>query len=147
MTAIADVERMPLEVAALFTAMSEGMGLTHKHLVTMFGIAGKDPLRTVRRWCHGDRPIPAPIYRAIEGMYDRLDKEVDRIEKRVTTAQAAGETVTLTAYRNEHQLRVAEPEFDGLPASFHRAILLRVWESTGAPIVYAEGDFLDDDEA
>ena len=51
MTDFADTEQMSLEAAALFTAMTEGMGLTHANLANMFGVASKDPLRVIRRWC------------------------------------------------------------------------------------------------
>ena len=140
MTDFADTEQMPLEAAALFTAMTEGMGLTHANLVKMFEVASKDPLRVVRRWCQGERAIPKSVYQAIEAMYDRMDDAVDAIQKRVEEAQARGEAVTLTAYRNGYDLAAAEPDFKGLPASFHRAVLLRVWEATGAPIIYASDD-------
>jgi len=62
------------------------------------------------------------------------------MQKRVEEAQARGEAVTLTAYRNGYQFAAAEPDFKGLPASFHRAVLPRVWEATGAPIIYASDD-------
>ncbi len=140
MTDFADMEQMPLEASAMFTAMTEGMGLTHSNLAKMFKVTGGDPLRAVRRWCLGQKPIPKPVYDAIATMYDRLDDDVDAMQARVEEAQQRGETVTLTAYRNQFELAAAEPDFEGLPASFHRAVLLRVWEATGAPIVYASDD-------
>jgi len=68
MTDFADTEQMSLEVAALFTAMTEGMGLTHANLAKMFGVASKDPLRVIRRWCQGERAIPETVCQASEAM-------------------------------------------------------------------------------
>jgi hypothetical protein len=129
----------PLDDAALFAAMSEGMGMRHSDLATYLGVPGDDreQVRIVRRWCTGVRPVPAPVFDAVERLYTALEQEVDRREADVVAAQARGEAPVLTTYRKLDQLHAAEPDLAYLSLEYHRAILLRVWESTGAPIIYA----------
>jgi hypothetical protein len=135
-------ETMPMKSiddAALFAAMSEGMGMRHSDLATYLGVPGdnRDQVRIVRRWCTGVRPVPVPVFDAVERLYTALEQEVDRREADVVAAQARGEAPVLATYRKIDQLHAAEPDLAYLSLEYHRAILLRVWESTSAPIIYA----------
>ena len=129
----------PLDDAALFAAMAEGMGMRHSDLATYLAVPGDDreQVRIVRRWCTGVRPVPAPVFDAVERLYTALEREVDRREAEIVAAQARGEAPILTTYRKLDQLIASEPDLAYLSLEYHRAILLRVWESTSAPIIYA----------
>lgn len=129
----------PADDAALFAAMSEGMGLRHSDLADYLNVPGdeRERVRIVRRWCIGVRPIPAPIFDAIERLYTELEREVDARELEIRAAQDRGEQPQLITYRKLDELREAEPNLAYHSLEYHRAILLRVWEATGAPVVYA----------
>lgn len=128
----------PLDDAALFAAMAEGMGLRHSDLATYLNVPGdaREQVRIVRRWCTGVRAVPVPVFDAVERLYTALEQEVDRREADVVAAQARGEAPVLATYRKLDQLHAAEPHLAYFSLEYHRAILLRVWESTNAPIIY-----------
>jgi len=135
----ADEPMMPTDAAALFAAMSEGMGLRHSDLATFLGIpADPDAIRMVRRWCTGVRTIPVVVYKKVADLYAELDRDVERRTADVEAAQARGEAPQLTTYRKLPDLLAAEPDLGYGSLEYHRAVLLRVWEATAAPLRYAD---------
>lgn len=136
----ATMPMMPTSAAALFAAMSEGMGMRHSDLATYLNVPGdaSEATRVVRRWATGVRPIPVPIYDAVKHLYDELNQRADELEAGVLAAQARGEQPILLTYRKLPDLIAAEPDLPYGSLEYHRAILLRVWESTGASLLYAE---------
>lgn len=121
----------PLTPAELRTAR-EQLGLTGDHLAKMLGV---NP-RTLRSWEQGRDPIPGRIRPEIAELKEETAKAV-------TEAVASlGEDDVLITYRDDEEYRAAH-RGGRWTASWHRQVVARAAEQTGARIDYADDE---DDE-
>lgn len=135
-----DGSTMPRSAAAHFTALTEGMGFRPADIAEYFSFDDKSAFRRVRRWVQGVAPIPVQYYKAMEELYEQMNFMADELTAAIEAAQARGESPTLSTQSAPSKFKAKHPNLANLPPAYYRAILLRVWEETGATILYDDVD-------
>lgn len=111
----------PVMTAAELRATRELLGLTAEWLADQVGVA----LRTVRRWEHGQSPVPpgvaADVAALAEDTADFVGQVVDELRG---TADEDPEPWLIT-YATDEAYRAEHPD-QPWPASWHRAAMARV---------------------
>lgn len=100
-----------------FKAMRESMGLSTKWLAVRWGVS----MLSVQRW-ERNRSMPPELERDFESIRSCFRAEVD------DGVSDASPSLSVP--------RVDDESPDGFPAAYHRAVALRIAESTGAHLVF-----------
>lgn len=114
--------------AAEFRSVTEELGISQLDAARMLGV---NP-RTVRNWVQGRDPVPAGVAAEVDGWEDRAEDLALRL--------AESKPSTLIAFRSDDELWAALPETRPLPARWHRHVLARVADITGARIRFADDE-------
>lgn len=108
---------------AEFRVVREYLGLTGDWLAAHLGVSS----RTVRHWEQGKFVIPDGVRIAMEDLEARTSAFISAIIPRLLDLPDPG----VLTYRTDEDYRQHHPE-DGLPASWHRAVVARIAQEVPA---------------
>lgn len=113
----------------------EALGVSQTWLAERFGVQD----RSVRRWEAGESEIPDDLEKMLISYEELTDNFVDEVIAMIEeSTQAYGEPVgiDLNAFATDSSLWSVYPDFEPMPASWHRAVLARAMNATDIPVTF-----------
>ena len=115
-----------IRAAADLLVLREALGLSRRQLADLYGVEE----RSVGRWEHGARSIPEGVWTIIDDLDERARALVQLATRGAKEMEAsvgeAADAFVVRVYATDRDLWAAQPEFEPLPASYHRAIVARL---------------------